>query len=198
MPEEPLQLAVIVGSVRAGRLGPTVAGWIAGQARHHGNFTVDVIDLAEIPLPMELPDFGSAPPPAATRALETLSPRLASADAFLVVTPEYNHSYPASLKNAVDWHNRQWHAKPVAFVSYGAISGGLRAVEHLRLVFAELHAVSIRDTVSLHNAGSRFDARGNPTDPDGRTAIAAKSMLDQLTWWARTLRDGRAARPYAA
>ena len=68
------------------------------------------------------------------------------------MTPEYNHSFPAALKNVIDWHGPQWHVKPVGFVSYGGISGGLRAVEQLRLVFAELHAVGIRDTVSFHSA----------------------------------------------
>ncbi|MFF4779161.1 NADPH-dependent FMN reductase [Microtetraspora fusca] len=197
MPEEPLQLAVIVGSVRDGRLGPTVAAWIAGQARSRGDWTVDVVDLAGIDLPMVLPDFGGTPTPAAAQALATLTPRLERAEAFVVVTPEYNHSFPASLKNAVDWHNRQWHTKPIAFVSYGSVSGGLRAVEQLRLVFAELHAVTIRDTVSFQHAWAQFDANGTPTDPDACTA-AAKIMLDRLDWWARTLREGRAARPYSA
>jgi NAD(P)H-dependent FMN reductase len=197
MPEKPIRLAVIVGSVREGRFGPTVANWFVGQARRREDLDVNVIDLAEVPLPMVLPEFGSAPSPEAARALEILTPQLAAADAFVVVTPEYNHSFPASLKNVIDWHGRQWHAKPVGFVSYGGLSGGLRAVEQLRLVFAELHAVGIRDTVSLHGAWSQFDEEGAPTSPEGCNG-AAKIMLDQLTWWTRTLSEGRAARPYAA
>ncbi|MBW5255136.1 NADPH-dependent FMN reductase, partial [Streptomyces sp. P01-B04] len=74
-------------------------------------------------------------------------------------------------------------------------SGGLRAVEHLRQVFAELHAVSIRDTVSFHNAGALFDDEGRHRDPVGPDA-AAKSLLDQLVWWGRALRGARAAHPY--
>lgn len=111
------------------------------------------------------------------------------------MTPEYNHSYPASLKNVIDWHNAQWHAKPVAFVAYGGLSGGLRAVEHLRQVFAELHATTIRDTVSFHGAWSQFDEDGSPKDPEGVNA-AAKMLLDQLGWWAQALREARTARPY--
>ncbi|WP_433368065.1 NADPH-dependent FMN reductase [Streptosporangium sp. CA-115845] len=195
MPEEPFQLAVIVGSVRDGRFGPTIANWITDQARRHGGWNIDVIDLAEIDLPMGPPGFGGTPTPAATRALRTLTPRLEAAEAFIVVTPEYNHSFPASLKSAIDWHNRQWHTKPIAFVSYGGISGGLRAVEQLRLVFAELHAVTIRDTVSFQHARGKFDKDGKPTDPSGCTT-AAKIMIDQLAWWARTLRDGRRTYPY--
>ncbi|MCG5218439.1 NAD(P)H-dependent oxidoreductase [Streptosporangium sp. KLBMP 9127] len=196
MPEKPLKLAVIIGSVREGRFGPTVADWFVRQAVRHGGLDVDVIDLAGTPLPVMLPNFGAAPPRETAEALEGLTPRLAAADAFAIVTPEYNHSFPASLKNAIDWHDRQWHAKPVGFVSYGGLSGGLRAVEHLRLVFAELHAVTVRDTVSFHGAWGQFGDQHEPASPAGADA-AAKVLLDQLAWWAWTLRDARAARPYA-
>ncbi|WP_410672530.1 NADPH-dependent FMN reductase [Amycolatopsis sp. cmx-4-68] len=191
MSEAPVRVAVIVGSVREGRFGPVVAGWLAGVAGDHGGFEVDVVDLAEPGLPLVLPAFGTAPP---VEVVGEVTPRLEAADAFVVVTPEYNHSYPASLKNAIDWHRTEWLAKPVAFVSYGGISGGLRAVEHLRAVFAELHAVTIRETVSFHGAHARFGPDGAPTD-DG-AAVAAEAMLDQLEWWARSLAEARAARAY--
>ncbi|GAA1943929.1 hypothetical protein GCM10009837_82470 [Streptomyces durmitorensis] len=122
---------------------------------------------------------------------------LAAADAFVVITPEYNHSFPADLKHAIDWHLDEWRAKPVGFVSYGGVAGGLRAVEQLRLVFAELHAPTMRDTVSFHGAWHRFGPDGQPHDAEG-PAGAAKVMLDQLAWWAVTLRDGKAARAYTA
>ncbi|WP_191892454.1 NADPH-dependent FMN reductase, partial [Streptomyces griseoaurantiacus] len=99
MSENPLPLAVIIGSVRDGRFGPTVANWVADQAGERGDWDVDVIDLAEVDLPLALPDLAGAPSPAAVEALRTLTPRLERAEAFVVVTPEYNHSYPASLKN---------------------------------------------------------------------------------------------------
>ena len=114
-----------------------------------------------------------------------------------MVTPEYNHGYPASLKQAIDLAHHQWQAKPVAFVSYGGISGGLRAVEQLRQVFAELHATTVRDTVSFHLAHGAFDATGEPVDTTG-PATAAKTLLDQLTWWAAALRTARTTHPYAA
>jgi len=192
-----LRLAVIVGSVRQGRFGPTVANWFAGQAAGRTDMSVDVVDLAGAGLPLEMPAFGSAPSPEAARALAELTPRLTAAEAFVVVTPEYNHSFPAALKNAVDWHNSEWYAKPVGFVSYGGVSGGLRAVEQLRVVFAELHAVTVRDTVSFHGAWSQFDDQGQPVSPDGCNG-AAKTMLDQLAWWAWALREAKAVRPYAA
>jgi NAD(P)H-dependent FMN reductase len=192
--EVPVRVAVIVGSVRDGRFGPVVAGWLARVARDHGGFEVDVVDLAEPGLPAVLPAFGAAPSAASAAAVGKVTPRLAAADAFAVVTPEYNHSYPASLKNAIDWHRTEWAAKPVAFVSYGGLSGGLRAVEHLRGVFAELHAVTLRDTVSFHNAHACFGPDGQPED-DAAT-VAAKTMLDRLSWWARSLAEARAVRPY--
>ncbi|MEU5032217.1 NADPH-dependent FMN reductase [Streptomyces milbemycinicus] len=191
----PLRVAVLVGSTRDGRFGPVVAGWLAGQIAQREDMEADLVDLVETPVPTVMPAFGQQPSDEDMALLGAVIPRLESADAFVIVTPEYNHSYPAALKNAIDWHNQQWHAKPVAFVSYGGISGGLRAVEHLRGVLAELHAVTIRNTVSFHNYGDKFDADGKPLDPECDTA--AKSLLDQLTWWGLALRDARAARPYA-
>ncbi|KAB2340794.1 NADPH-dependent FMN reductase [Actinomadura rudentiformis] len=197
MSQTPLKLAIIVGSIREGRFGPTVAKWFTGQAAQREDLTVDVVDLAETPLPTVFPAFGQPPGEEVERQLAAVSPRLAAADAFVIVTPEYNHSFPASLKNAIDWHNKEWHAKPVGFVSYGGVSGGLRAVEQLRVVLAELHAVTIRDTVSFHNSWGDFGVDGTHRDGEGCEA-AAKTMLDQLTWWAHALRDAKAARPYAA
>ncbi|MFE7270084.1 MULTISPECIES: NADPH-dependent FMN reductase [unclassified Streptomyces] len=195
MSDAPVRLAVIIGSVREGRFGPTVANWFAGEAKQHDAFEVDVIDLAEANLPGVLPAFGATPAPETVEAVGKVTPRLENADAFVVVTPEYNHSYPASVKTLIDWHNAQWHAKPIGFVSYGGLSGGLRAVEHLRVVFAEVHAITIRDTVSFHSAWSQFDETGLPRDPEGCTA-AAQTLLGQLSWWARALREARTREPY--
>lgn len=194
MSEAPIRVAVIVGSVREGRFGPVVADWLADVAEAHGGFAVDLVDLAEPDLPLAMPAFGATPSATVVAEVAKVAPRLEAADAFVVVTPEYNHSYPASLKNAIDWHGPEWRAKPVAFVSYGGISGGLRAVEHLRAVFAELHAVTIRETVSFHGAHTRFGADGRPDDAGAE--VAAKALLDQLAWWARSLTEARAARPY--
>ncbi|MFG1886383.1 NADPH-dependent FMN reductase [Micromonospora sp. NPDC049051] len=193
MTTQRLRLAVIVGSTRQGRFGPVVAEWFVDQARRHDGFEIDVVDLTEVDLPPSLGGFG-APRPA---AVEALAPRLAAADAFVVVTPEYNHSYPASVKIAIDWYRDEWRAKPVGFVSYGGVSGGLRAVEHLRLVFAELHATTVRDTVSFHSCWERFDESGTPVEPQGCNN-AAKTVLDQLGWWGWALRDARERIPYAA
>lgn len=180
MPENTLQLAVIVGSVREGRFGPIVANWFAGRVERRDDVKLDVVDLAATPVPSA--DFAS---------------RIDAADAFVVITPEYNHGYPGGLKLAIDSVNREWHAKPVGFVSYGGLSGGLRSVEQLRVVFAELHTVTVRETVSFHLAGRCFDDQGRPHDADA-VNTAATALLDQVAWWARALRDARADRPYGS
>lgn len=190
---EQLRLAVIVGSTRDGRFGPTVASWFADLARLRDDLAVDVVDLVETPLPAVLPGH-DGPSPGDAALFGAITPRLAAADAFVVVTPEYNHSFPGALKNLIDAHYGEWRAKPVGFVAYGGLSGGLRAVEALRVVFAELHAVTVRDTVSFHGAAGVFDGPA-PRDAAGAGA-AAKTLLDQVVWWGRALRDAKAVRPY--
>ena len=189
-------LCVIVGSVREGRFGPVAASWVADQARNHGAFAVDVLDLASFDIPLALP---AAPPILAgddyprPPAMADLTARLDRADAFVLGTPEYNHSYPASLKAAIDWHFTQWTAKPVAFVSYGGAAGGRHAVLHLENVLTELHAVTIRNGLSSPNFFSNFDD-GRPSDPNA--SQYAKAMLEQLLWWADALRSARTRTPY--
>ena len=183
-----LKLAVIIGSTREDRLGDKVGHWFAREAERHGRFTVDLIDLADIELP-------AAHPRNPTPEIREFRGRLALADAFVVVTPEYNHSFPASLKHAIDQGHAEWHAKPIGFVSYGGMAGGLRAVEHLRLVFAELHAMTVRNCVSFHSVWDKFDEAGELNDPQG-SGDAARVMLDQIAWWATVLKAARAEVPY--
>ncbi|MDD7968481.1 NADPH-dependent FMN reductase [Actinomycetospora lemnae] len=169
--DQAIPLAVVIGSVREGRFGPVVAQWFAERARRRPAFSVDVVDLLETGL-----DTGFAE-------------RIDAADAVVIVTPEYNHSFPGPLKTAIDATGGEWRAKPVGFVAYGGLSGGLRAVEQLRPVLAELHAVGLRDTVSFHGAAGAFDAAGRPRE-DAADA-AATVLLDALAWWAPTLRRAR-------
>lgn len=194
--DRPLQIAVVVGSTREGRFAPVVTRWLTGHLDRRDDMKADVVDLAETPLPTALPAFGQPLTPGTQETLALVSPRLDAADAFVFVTPEYNHSFPASLKSAIDWHNTQWHGKPVAFVSYGGLSGGLRAVEQLRVVMAELNATTIRNTVSFHNAYGAFSEDGTVDDP--AVDAAAEALLDQLAWWAHALRDAKSVRAYAA
>jgi NAD(P)H-dependent FMN reductase len=185
-----MRLAVIIGSTRRGRFGPTVAQWLAEQAAKH--FDVDVVDLAEADLPPTLPDTDDETP----AQVAVLAPHLAAADAFAVVTPEINCSFPAPLKTALDWHYEEWHAKPVAIVSYGRESGGRNATAQLRQVFAELHTVTIRNTVALPCYWEQFTADGGWPRRSAGYEAEAKLMLDQLVWWAAALQDARTKRPY--
>jgi NAD(P)H-dependent FMN reductase len=183
----PLTIAVIVASTREGRFADIVADWFVRHATARNHLVFDVIDLDTTPLPTRLTkDRGGD--------VQAFTDRLAAADGLVVITPEYNHSFPASIKHAVDFVQGQLNAKPVAFVSYGGISGGLRAVEQLRLVFAERHMATMRDGVSFHLAQGRF-VDGEPVDAAAVTA-AADLMLDQLVWWATALRAGRRAATY--
>jgi NAD(P)H-dependent FMN reductase len=125
----------------------------------------------------------------------SLRQQIAHADAFIVVTPEYNHGYPAPLKALIDSVGSEWHAKPVAFVSYGGVSGGLRAVEQLRQVFAELHTVTVRDGERFSSAWDQFDPGGMLTTPE-RAQKSMAVMLARLHWWAVALRTARNAMPF--
>jgi NAD(P)H-dependent FMN reductase len=174
---EHLRVAILIGSTRHGRFAPVVANWFAGCIQAREEFVADMIDLAEVAL--------------------ALRSRLAVADAFVIITPEYNHSFPAPLKTAIDWYSTEWRARPVAFVAYGGNAGGLRAVEQLRQVFAELHAVTVRNAVGFAGAWELFDAAGHLRHPE-RHEKAAGAMLDQLAWWGRALKEARSIRPYPA
>lgn len=169
-----VRVALIYGSTRPGRLCDKVAGWAATQIAQHGQFEIAIVD------------------PARPR---NIAEQLASVDAFVVVTPEYNHGYPAPLKELIDSHGSEWHAKPVGFVSYGGVSGGIRAVEQLRQVFAEVHSMTIRDSVAFPNAWEQFGDSGHLRDSD-RAARSMSAMLNRLHWWANALRIARTAAPY--
>ncbi|GAA4188562.1 NAD(P)H-dependent oxidoreductase [Streptosporangium oxazolinicum] len=198
MPSETLNLAVIIGSVREGRFGPVVANWFTERARRDSRFTVDLIDLADTPLPLELPSLPPALEPNMARPAEMadLTRRIEAADAIVVVTPEYNRSFPASLKAVIDWHYTEWETKAIGFVGYSGASGGLLAVEQLRQVFGELYAHTVRNYVSFPRYYELFAPDGALKDPEGPDG-AAKAMLDELLWWGSILHDARRDRPYA-
>lgn len=180
----PVRLALIVGSVRQPRMADALVAWLRSELDSRDDLDVDLIDLAEVDLPLAgtRPGGGSS----------AISERLRAADAFLVLVPEYNHSFPAAVKNVIDWHFTEWAYKPVGFVGYGAGSGGSRAVEQLRQVFPELRATTIRDAVLLTAPWDRVspDGRYQPTAGERAALVATCS---ELGWWARTLRAGRAA-----
>ena len=184
-PADPVRIAVIVGSTREHRRGRAIADWFVDQASTRVDLDVTEIDLVDFELPERF-TFDTTP------ALAELRARLDDADGFAVVTPEYNHSYPAPLKHAIDFAKPEWRRKAVGFVSYGGVSGGLRAVEHLRHVFAELHAHTVRDSVSFHRPWNGFGDDGLPSDAES-AAVAAGVLLDELVWWSAALRTARRA-----
>ena len=186
----PLDTAMIIGSTRQGRVGEVVGRWFAARAEQRADIELTVLDLVDFEFPARLPSVPTPP-------MMAFAAGVGRADAFVVVSPEYNRSFPASLKQAIDCAYDEWRAKPVGFVSYGCGSQGLYAVEQLRVVFTELHAVTMRNGVGFDLLDGGFDADGRPLDVDGsRRAVTA--MLDQLTWWGLALREARAARPYAS
>ncbi|HVB97331.1 MAG TPA: NAD(P)H-dependent oxidoreductase [Chloroflexota bacterium] len=195
MSNERLRVAVIVGSTRATRFADTIVRWFNSQVEQRDDLTLDVIDLRDTPLPTVQQSESMAGSNYVSPDVQRFAARLGIADAFLVVTPEYNHGYPASLKLAIDSVHQEWKAKPVGFISYGGSSGGLRAVEQLRTVFSEMHTVTVRDAVSFHFARTQFDDNGEPRDPN-RANSAAKRLLDELVWWARILHEARTRAPY--
>jgi len=178
-----VRVAVIYGSTRKGRFCDKVADWAYKEIAGHEEFSVVIID----------PRTASS---GEVDELASLQQQIAEADAFVVVTPEYNHGYPAPLKALIDSVGVEWRGKAVAFVSYGGISGGLRAVEQLRLVFAELHAVTMQNSVSFASAWEQFDGDGILREPV-RAQRSMETLLAQLYWWAVALRNAREVRPYA-
>jgi NAD(P)H-dependent FMN reductase len=190
------RVGIIVGSIREGRRGEAFASWIHALLSARREASAELLDLREWPLPpyahrepAMLAEKGYPPGSLGGRWAE----KIASLDAFVVVTPEYNHGYPGALKSALDQVYSPWNHKPIAFVSYGGFAAGARAVEQLRLVAIELRMVPVRDEVNVRLAGYAADERGWPADP--AYAKKAAAMLDDLLWWMRVLKEGRERHP---
>lgn len=190
MTEHPLNIAVIIGSTRQGRFGPVVAEWFAAHARARPDLAVDVVDLVDVELPAVHPSRPVA-------ELDAWRTRLGRADGFVVVTPEYNHGYPAVLKNAIDSIYPEWVNKPVGFVSYGN-SGGARAIEQLRLVAIEMRMWPIRSAIHIPTA-IYLAVMNEPVPPnlelfnplkEGRINQVAR-FFDELLWAAQALTRAR-------
>lgn len=191
-----LSLKIIIGSTRPGRAADPVAGWISSIARQHGAFDVDVLDLRDWPLPIFGETFGTLGDPAnptfSQPEVRRWNDAILAGDAYLFVTPEYNHSVPAVLKNAIDsvFATFAFRNKPAACVAYsGGIGGGIRAVEHLRHIAIEAELVPLRNSVVIPYVTAAFSPDGSPAD--ARADAAAKIMLDDLAWWGTTLQQAR-------
>jgi NAD(P)H-dependent FMN reductase len=193
-----MKLQVIVGSTRPTRAADKVAPWVTGRAALHEAFDTEVLDLRDWPLPMFGEHMGSIGDPRdpaySDERVRAWNRKIAQADAYLIITPEYNHSIPGELKNAIDsvFVSFAFRNKPVAMVGYsGGVGAGIRAIEHLVQVAVEVEAVPLRSTVLLPFVDKAFDAEGQPTDPG--TEISMQILLDDLAWWAAALHDARAA-----
>jgi len=188
-------LLVVIASTRPGRVGLPIARWFADYARRHGEFDVEIADLADIDLPlMDEPHH-----PRLRNYVHDHTRRWSGmvdrADAVVFVMPEYNHSFNGALKNAIDYLHEEWKHKPVSTVSYGGVSAGLRAVQALKPVLIALSMLVVPDAVMIpffprHVSGEGEDRVFTPNE---EIEISAKGMLDTLTRWAPTTRTLRTA-----
>jgi len=192
-----LKLEVIVGSTRPGRAADHVVPWATARAAAHGAFDVDVLDLRDWPLPPFQEHAGSIgdrnDPTYSDPVVQRWNRTIKAADAFIVITPEYLHSIPGTLKNALDsvFVSYGMRNKPMAAIGYsGGLAAGVRAVEHLAAIAVEAEAVPLRNTVVIPFVAQAFTDDATPKDP--ATDIAMTVMLDDLAWWARLLHAGRA------
>jgi len=187
-------IQVISGTTREGRFSEKVACWVTEQLEAREDFDVEQVDLRDHPLPF----FDGVAPARAPREyasaeVERLGRTLDRADGFIAATGEYNHGYPAVLKNAMDWTFVEWRRKPISFVGWGNV-GGARAIEQLRLVAVEFEMAPLRHAV--HILPDIMMSSRQSADPGDTTAFAPleprlKLLADDLTWWAHVLSAAR-------
>jgi NAD(P)H-dependent FMN reductase len=185
-------LTVIIGSTRPGRAGLPIAEWFVARARADGAFDVRVADLAEIDLPLlDEPNH-----PRLRRYLHRhthdWSETVDAADAFVIVTPEYNYGYPAAIKNAIDYLHEEWKYKPVGFVSYGGVAAGTRAVQQLKQVVTTLKMLPVFESVSIPFHSQFIDEEGQ-LQANEIMEQAADAMLNELLRTEAALRPLREA-----
>jgi NAD(P)H-dependent FMN reductase len=193
-----MKLQIIVGSTRPTRAADIVVPWVVNRAALHEAFETEVIDLRDWQLPMFGEHMGSIGDPKdpsySDQLVRQWNRKIAEADAYLVITPEYNHSVPGELKNAIDsvFVSFAFRNKPMAMIGYsGGIGGGIRAIEHLAQIAVEVEAAPLRSTVVLPFVEKAFTADSEPTDP--ATEISLQILLDDLAWWSAALSNARAA-----
>ena len=186
-------------SIRPNRQGDKPANWIAQLAKESGQFDVEVVDLKDYPLPLFDAPASDLWMPTPNEVAAKWQAKLNEFDGYIVVTAEYNRSVPGALKNAIDWAYKPFIKKAVAYVSYGSV-GGARAVEHLRTIFTELQAVSVRHGV--HIGGSEFSSvfMGQKSWDEVLPGFVpfTKDLLDNLAWWTNATKAAREADQVAA
>jgi NAD(P)H-dependent FMN reductase len=185
-----LSLKIIIASTRPGRKGPAIAKWIHEKTLTHNGFTVELLDLAQINLPFldepEHPRFKKY----THEHTKKWSAAIDSADAYIMVTPEYNFSMTAPLKNALDFLFVEWAKKPVAFVSYGGMSGGIRAVQTLKQVVTTLKMMPLTESIAIPFFTKFIDDNG-VFNADEMLNKSADALLKELEIWASALKTIR-------
>lgn len=180
-----MKIMIVIGSARKKRMADTVASWVEKALRTQQDIEVDVADLRDIDLPFYNADIT---PSAANGQYENPTAmawvkRVTEADGFIFIVAEYNHGYTAILKNAIDWVAQGWYHKPVSFVSYGGISGGIRAVEQLRQVVLELRMYPQHDAVYIPFVSAAFDENGELKNPALNDSL--ERLFNELRAWAK-------------
>lgn len=174
-----LKLNIIIGSTRPGRVGPVIARWLHETALEHGSFGVELVDLADFGLPL----LDEAAHPLAQQYANDPTRRwsqsVASADAFVFVTPEYDYFAPAALVNAVQVLAREWFYKPASVVSYGGISGGLRAAQVLRQLLGNVNVYALTQPVPVPMF-AQFIGEDGVFHPNEQMKVAVGAMLDEI------------------
>jgi NAD(P)H-dependent FMN reductase len=175
-------LQIIIASTRPGRVGPSVATWFHDRAVTHGGFNVELIDLAEVSLPMfdepKHPRFGEY----VHEHTKAWSATIQRGDAFVFVIPEYNYGFNAAIKNAIDYLNREWLYKPLGFVTYGGVAAGTRAMQMLKQVTSALKLVPMTEAVNIPFVQQFLD-EDRVLQANEVMETAAKAMLDELARW---------------
>jgi NAD(P)H-dependent FMN reductase len=184
------RLMIIIASTRPDRGGQPIAEWFIQRATDHDGFELDVVDLAELKLPPLDEPHHPRLRQYTRRHTREWSEQVGGADAFVFVTPEYNHGYPASLKLAIDYLHHEWRYKPVGFVSYGGVAAGTRAVEQLQQVVLAVRMTPVVEQVNIPFFQQFIDDDG-AVRANQVMEQASDAMLDQLVRLEATLRPLR-------
>lgn len=187
---EKLKIKVIQSTTREGRFGEQPANWIFNLAKDVSEFEVEMLDLRDYPMPYYDEEITPTriTTPYSHKEVAKWTKKIEEADGFIIVTAEYNHGYPAVLKNALDYVYKEWNNKPVGFVGYGSV-GGARAVEQLRQVVVELQMAPIRQGVHFNEYWNILDDNGKLKTENHEAS--AKILLEQLLGWAKALKEVR-------
>ncbi len=184
-------LLIIIGSTRPGRVGLPVAEWIRERALTHGGFQVEVADLAEINLPFMDEPYHPRLRQYQHDHTKAWSARVDAADAFVFVSPEYNHGLSAPLKNAIDYLSQEWQHKPVGLVTYGGVSAGTRAAQMIKPIVAALKMVPMVEAVTIPFVSQFIDDNGRMA-PNEMLQTSAIAMFNELQRWESALKPLRA------